>query len=119
MARMMTRPFTRRAHPTHPLVWMTGGGPLLRKGTVPLVTMYGPAGIVGPVGATDHPYMGMDPSDPTTWTRPYNPQPGMIGQLNFDGAKPREEQTQLQRKRQRRQFYRGGVAGASVRGNHQ
>jgi hypothetical protein len=26
----------------------------------------------------------MDPSDPTTWVRPYNPQPGMVAQLNFD-----------------------------------
>jgi hypothetical protein len=26
----------------------------------------------------------MDPSDPRTWVRQYNPQPGMMGQFNFD-----------------------------------
>jgi hypothetical protein len=28
----------------------------------------------------------MDPSDPLTYVRPWNPQPGMIAYLNFDGA---------------------------------
>lgn len=40
-----------------------------------------------PVGQNDQPYNGMDPSAPATWVRPWNPQPGMIQQLNFDGAK--------------------------------
>jgi hypothetical protein len=40
-----------------------------------------------PVGADGQPFLGMDPSVPGTWTRPYNPQPGMIARLNFDGAK--------------------------------
>jgi hypothetical protein len=31
-------------------------------------------------------YKGMDPSDPLTYVRPWNPQPGMIAQLNYDGA---------------------------------
>lgn len=31
-------------------------------------------------------FKGMDPSDPLTYTRPWNPQPGMIAQLNYDGA---------------------------------
>ena len=31
-------------------------------------------------------YKGMDPSDPMTWTRQYNPVGGMISYLNFDGA---------------------------------
>ena len=31
-------------------------------------------------------YKGMDPSDPATYARPWNPQPGMIALLNFDGA---------------------------------
>src|SRR5215831_10214047 len=31
-------------------------------------------------------YQGMDPSNPSTWVRQWNPQPGMIGYLNFDGA---------------------------------
>ena len=41
-----------------------------------------------PVGDNaGQPYLGMDPSDPVTWVRPYNPQPGMVALLNFDGAK--------------------------------
>lgn len=40
-----------------------------------------------PVGANGQPYLGMDPSAPATWVRPWNPQPGMIAYLNFDGAK--------------------------------
>lgn len=40
-----------------------------------------------PAGLNGQPYMGMDPSAPATWVRPWNPQPGMIAQLNFDGAK--------------------------------
>jgi hypothetical protein len=40
-----------------------------------------------PVGLGGQPFLGMDPSDPTTWVRPYNPQPGMVERLNFDGAK--------------------------------
>jgi hypothetical protein len=31
-------------------------------------------------------YKGMDPSNPATFVRPWNPQPGMIAFLNFDGA---------------------------------
>ena len=51
-----------------------------------------PAGPVVQPG-TDHPYAGMDPSDPVTYTRPYRPAPGMIAWLNFDGAKPNVTQT--------------------------
>ena len=40
-----------------------------------------------PVGLNGQPYLGMDPSAPVTWVRPYNPQPGMVSRLNFDGAK--------------------------------
>ena len=40
-----------------------------------------------PVGVNGQPFMGMDPSAPVTWVRPWNPQPGMIARLNFDGAK--------------------------------
>jgi hypothetical protein len=32
------------------------------------------------------PYVGLDPSNPATWARPYNPQGGMIAFLNFNGA---------------------------------
>lgn len=48
-------------------------------------------------------YKGMDPSDPLTYTRPWNPQPGMIAQLNFDGAQMQgRTPTQLQRGSQAR-----------------
>lgn len=43
-------------------------------------------------------YKGMDPSDPLTYSRQWNPQPGMIGFLNFDGAQMQgRTPTQLQR----------------------
>jgi hypothetical protein len=31
-------------------------------------------------------FAGMDPSDPSTYIRPWRPQPGMVARLNFDGA---------------------------------
>jgi hypothetical protein len=37
------------------------------------------------------PYAGMDPSDPTTYVRPWNPQPGMVARLNFDGSQVQGE----------------------------
>lgn len=43
-------------------------------------------------------YKGMDPSDPLTYVRAWNPQPGMIALLNFDGAQLQgRTPTQLQR----------------------
>jgi hypothetical protein len=39
-----------------------------------------------PAGLNGQPYLGMDPSAPATYVRPWNPQPGMIARLNFDGA---------------------------------
>lgn len=43
-------------------------------------------------------YKGMDPSDPLTYTRAWNPAPGMIAYLNFDGAQMQgRTPTQLQR----------------------
>jgi hypothetical protein len=41
----------------------------------------GPVGSA--VGGTGYGYLGMDPSDPETWPRPFNPAPGMIGYLNW------------------------------------
>lgn len=87
-----TRPVRRRHPRWHPQVCVTGGGGL-RRGGSPVLALNGPAGLVGPVGSTDHPYAGMDPSDPTTWTRPYRPAAGMIAMLNFDGAQPNTTQT--------------------------
>lgn len=40
-----------------------------------------------PVGMGGQPYNGMDPSAPVSWVRPWNPAPGMVAYLNFDGAK--------------------------------
>lgn len=51
-----------------------------------------PAGPVTQPGG-DHPYQGMDPSDPNTYVRPYRPARGMIAWLNFDGAMPNKTQT--------------------------
>lgn len=55
-------------------------------------------------------YKGMDPSDPATYVRPWNPQPGMIGYLNFDGAQ-KQAQTPtggVQRGRNKRKRVRQG-----------
>ena len=90
--RTIARPLNQRYHRWHP--WGHGSPTgLQRGGSVQLAAMYGPSGLVGPVGSTDHPYVGMDPSDPVTWVRPYNPAPGMISYLNFDGAQPNQTQT--------------------------
>jgi hypothetical protein len=84
---VITRPFAQTYHRWHP---HATGHPigLLRGGAVAFSRGSGPAGPVGPVGTTDRPYVGMDPTDRATWVRPWNPQPGMIGWLNFDGACP-------------------------------
>lgn len=37
-------------------------------------------------GANFKPYVGMDPSDPGTWSRPYNPSQGMFARLHEDQA---------------------------------
>ena len=58
-------------------------------------------------------FQGMDPSNPATFTRPWNPQPGMIAYLNLDGAQPNPAGG-VQRGRQPFLFWRGGVAGSSV-----
>lgn len=59
------------------------GGGLMGGGAVTLTTR-GPAGSA--VGNTGYGYLGMDPSDPTTWPRPFNPAPGMIAYLNYPGG---------------------------------
>jgi hypothetical protein len=84
-----TPPTYAKWHPVHSEVL---GAPLLRGGAVALVQLGAPAGVVSQPGS-DHPYQGMDPSDPTTYVRRYNPAPGMIGYLNFDGANPNVTQT--------------------------
>lgn len=37
-------------------------------------------------GSNFKPYLGMDPSDPGTWPRPYNPSQGMFSRLHEDQA---------------------------------
>lgn len=74
----MTRPFARRYALRHPHVTVTEGGVFPRGGTVGLASWMSTD--AGPS------YKGMDPSDPRTHVRRWNPQPGMIGYLNFDGA---------------------------------
>jgi len=66
------------------------------------------------VPGSDLPFYGMDPSDPVTYVRPYNPVPGMVARLNFDGARPAPAGG-VQRGRQPRLWWPGGVAGSSVR----
>ena len=48
-------------------------------------------------------FQGMDPSNPATFTRPWNPAAGMIDYLNFDGASMQAHTpTQVQRGSQAR-----------------
>jgi hypothetical protein len=79
----------------HPWVTVSNDAPPPRWGVIPCIDFYDPTG--GP--ASQPRYVGMDPSDPATWTRPYNPQPGMIGYLPVDGAKVNPAQTGGPRKR--------------------
>jgi hypothetical protein len=44
-------------------------------------------GLVGQSrGNTGYGYLGMDPSDPLTWPRPFVPTAGMISYLNFGAS---------------------------------
>jgi len=75
------------------------------SGGAPRVTGPLPVAIPG----SDMPFAGMDPSNPATYVRPWNPQPGMIGRLNYDGAQAQAVQPSggLQRGRhQRRRGYK-------------
>lgn len=63
----------------------TPGGGGLMGGAVRLNTA-GRTGIRR--GSTGYGYLGMDPSDPTTWPRPFNPSSGMIGYLNYRQVTP-------------------------------
>jgi hypothetical protein len=65
--------------PVHKLTRHPGWRPL--PGGAPVINSL-PDAIPGA-----QPFAGMDPSNPVTWVRPWNPQPGMISFLNFDGAK--------------------------------
>jgi hypothetical protein len=55
-------------------------------------------------------WKGMDPSNPMTYVRPWNPQGGMISYLNFDGAQAqaRTPTGGVQRGRNKRRRVRQG-----------
>jgi len=81
--RTVTRPFRPTYSPTHQLVTVADAHPR-RPATGGALTMppwFRPVGTTG-----DRVFAGMDPSDPSTWIRRWNPQPGMIARLNFDGS---------------------------------
>lgn len=93
----VTRPIGRGYGYRHPDITVTAGCGRPLPGGAPAVTRGMTFTDAGPA------YKGMDPSDPTTWPRQYNPQPGMIAILNFDGARLQATTpTQLQRGSQRR-----------------
>lgn len=95
--RIMRRPVAGFGITNHPVIAITGGFPgrpcsgySARMAALPF-NMSGPQ------------YKGMDPSDPSTWVRPWNPQQGMIALLNYDGAAVQDRTpTQLQRGQQSR-----------------
>jgi hypothetical protein len=86
------RPLVRRWPLGHPVPHITPYGARPCRGGGVAVQLGGPAGPVGPT-PNGMSFNGMDPSDPTTYVRPYNPQPGMIAWLNYDGAGPNRTQT--------------------------
>jgi hypothetical protein len=71
-----------RSHHAEPsgLARMYGPGGGLQGGAVTLETR-GWTGMR--LGNTGYGYLGMDPSDPSTWPRPFVPTAGMISYLNF------------------------------------
>jgi hypothetical protein len=80
-----TRQFPASYSADHPAAAITHGFPGRPCGGGALVMAPLPSGVNG------QPYNGMDPSAPVTWVRPWNPQPGMIAKLNFDGARMQAE----------------------------
>lgn len=95
--RIMRRPIRGFGITNHPVIAITGGFPgrpcngySARMAALPY-SMSGPQ------------YKGMDPSDVSTHIRQWNPQPGMIAYLNYDGAAVQDRTpTQLQRGPQQR-----------------
>lgn len=79
LTQSITRPFPRRYHTVHQTVHITSGGRPAAGGALVMSPL--------PVGVNGQPYNGMDPSNPVSWVRPWNPAPGMIAYLNFDGAR--------------------------------
>jgi hypothetical protein len=59
---------------------------------VPLNDVIAPSG-----AAVFRPHLGMDPTDPGTYTRPYAPQRGMFGRLHQDQEQAAREQAKAAR----------------------
>lgn len=91
--RIMRRPIGGFGIHNHPFVAITGGFPGGRP-----CSGYSPRMSALPTTLSGPGWKGMDPSDPSTWPRQWNPQPGMISYLNHDGAAVQgRTPTQIQR----------------------
>jgi len=89
-----TRSFDGWGHHNHSVIHVTPGCPDRPVDIRGAMFRTGSASMSGPD------FKGMDPSNPATYVRPWAPQPGMIGFLNFDGASMAMQgrtPTQLQR----------------------
>jgi hypothetical protein len=81
MTAVMRRPIAGFGITNHPVISITGGFGGRRP-----CTAYSAAMTNAPFSLSGPSYKGMDPSDVTTHVRQWNPQPGMIARLNYDGA---------------------------------
>lgn len=82
---MMTRELTQLPEDDYGS-WL-GLDPAAQPGARPDMAR-GAGGYVHPAAALARPTgLGMDPSDPSTYSRPYNPQTGMFGRLHQDEAR--------------------------------
>ena len=93
----MRRPVNGWGIHNHPPIHVTPGCPDRP------VNSYSVSMAVNPTNMSGPEFKGMDPSNPATYIRPWNPAPGMIGYLNFDGANMQQHTpTQVQRGSQAR-----------------
>jgi hypothetical protein len=72
---------------------VAGTREVARYAQIPLNPLVMTSGLAG-----FRPYLGMDPSDPGTWQRPFNPQPGMFTRLHQDQAAGRAAEPARKRK---------------------
>jgi hypothetical protein len=102
----VTRPITGSGRHTYGMSRYHEGHGMIRPGTGGSLRISAPLPVEIP--GTGMPYAGMDPSNPLTYVRPWNPQPGMISQLNYDGAQAQSRQPTggLQRGLQQRTSHR-------------
>lgn len=83
MTHMMSRPVHEGWGVTrHPVILGTG----LKRRPGARVSISGIGAVSGGWTQSGPRYMGMDPSNPLTYVRPWQPAAGMIAFLNFDGA---------------------------------